>query len=308
MARLEERLPHNVAGDFFVDSSCIDCDTCRALAPTLFDRSDDFRQSFVKQQPGPGTEHRRALMALVCCPVGAIGSVNKVDVTAGVEAFPMPVADGVEDVYYCGFASETSFGAQSYLIRRPDGNVLVDSPRASRPLMQQIARLGGVRFMFLTHRDDVADHEAFQREFGCERILHAADLSPCTSDIERRLSGTAPIQLAPDLLAIPVPGHTAGSTALLYRDEFLFSGDHVWWSEARGRLHASRCVNWHSWDEQVRSVKRLLTFKFRSILPGHGRRFQATSHDEMRTEVARLVAHLEAKAKSQPSPRLSART
>lgn len=62
-----------------------------------------------------------------------------------------------DDVCFCGYASEQSYGAQSWLIVRRDGNVLVDSPRAAKPLLAEIERLGGVRFMFPTHRDDVAD-------------------------------------------------------------------------------------------------------------------------------------------------------
>src|SRR5438876_499354 len=116
MARPENRLPHNADGDFFVDDSCIDCDTCRSLAP---------------------------------------------------------------------------------------------------------AELGGLRTVFLARRDDVADHAVFRREFGCDRVLHRADMSPATADIERPIEGDSPVALAPDLLAIPVPGHTAGSTALLYDQTFL---------------------------------------------------------------------------------------
>ena len=289
MARLQDRLPHNVAGDFFVDSRCIDCDTCRSLAPALFGRAADYEQSFVQRQPGSEEEQRQALMALVACPTAAIGTCRKMDVSRGVQAFPAPIAD---DVFYCGFASESSFGAASYLIRRPGGNVLVDSPRASRSLIGRLKEMGGVRFMFLTHRDDVADHQVFQRELGCERILHGADLSPSTVDIERVLDGDEVVELAPELVAIPVPGHTPGSTALLYRNEFLFSGDHLWWSPGRARLHASRCVNWYSWDHQVRSLRRLLDFRFRWVLPGHGRRYQAPTHEAMRAELKRLLAEL----------------
>jgi glyoxylase-like metal-dependent hydrolase (beta-lactamase superfamily II)/ferredoxin len=290
MAKLDNRLPHNTAGDFFVDTSCIDCDTCRSLAPGVFSRAADFQQSFVKHQPASDDEHRQALMALVACPTCAIGTVRRIDVTPGIEAFPARIADRV---YYCGFAAESSFGAASYLILRPQGNVLVDSPRASKPLLARLQALGGVRTMFLTHRDDVADHASFRRELGCERILHRADLSPGTQDIERPLDGDQPVALASDLLAIPVPGHTPGSTALLYANEFLFSGDHVWWSPSRGRLHASRCVNWYSWEDQVRSLRRLLDFRFRWILPGHGRRFQADSPEAMRRELGRLLAQLQ---------------
>jgi glyoxylase-like metal-dependent hydrolase (beta-lactamase superfamily II)/ferredoxin len=296
MARLENRLPHNAEGNFFVDSRCIDCDTCRSLAPSLFARAADFEQSFVKRQPCSPDEQRQALMALVACPTAAIGTVNKVDVTPGIDAFPVRVSENDESVYYCGFASEASFGAASYLIRRPEGNVLVDSPRASKPLMQRLRDLGGVRTMFLTHRDDVADHRVFQRELGCDRILHVADVSPATADIEQQLAGDQPVRLADDLLAIPVPGHTPGSTALLYRDEFLFSGDHVWWSAARGRLHASRCVNWYSWSAQVRSLRRLLDFRFSWILPGHGRRLHVDSPETMRGELVRLLASVDAQS------------
>ena len=290
MARAENRLPHNADGDFFVDDSCIDCDTCRSLAPAVFGRAPDFEQSFVKHQPAGEDEKRHALMALVACPTAAIGTVSKIDVSPGIEAFPALIAD---EVYYCGFAAEASFGAASYLIRRPDGNVLVDSPRASRPLLRRLRELGGVRTMFLTHRDDVADHAVFRREFGCDRVLHRADMSPATADIERPIEGDSPVALAPDLLAIPVPGHTAGSTALLYDQTFLFSGDHVWWSPGRGRLHASRCVNWYSWENQLLSLRRLLDFRFRWILPGHGRRFAAASAEVMREELARLIAEIE---------------
>src|SRR2546421_3325616 len=171
MAKLDNRIPHNAAGDFFVDTSCIDCDTCRSLAPAVFARAADYEQSFVKHQPVSDDERHQALMALVACPTCAIGTVRKLDVSPGIDAFPAPIAPGV---YYCGFASEASFGAASYLIRRPEGNVLVDSPRASRPLLARLQALGGVRTMFLTHRDDVADHAFFRRELGCERVLHQA--------------------------------------------------------------------------------------------------------------------------------------
>jgi len=290
MARAENRLPHNADGDFFVDDRCIDCDTCRSLAPAVFGRAADFEQSFVKHQPDSEDQRQHALMALVACPTAAIGTLSKIDVRPAIAAFPTRIAD---EVYYCGFASEASFGAASYLIRRPEGNVLVDSPRASKPLLERLRALGGVRTMFLTHRDDVADHAVFRRELGCERILHRADISASTADVERPLDGDQDISLADDLVAIPVPGHTPGSMALLFDRKFLFSGDHLWWSPGRGRLHASRCVNWFSWEGQVRSLRRLLDHRFSWVLPGHGRRFAAASPEVMHEELARLLAALE---------------
>src|SRR5207244_3192654 len=97
---------------------------------------------------------------------------------------------------------------------------------------------------------------------------------------------------ATDLIAIPVSGHTRGSAALLYRDDVLFTGDHLWWSEERRGLHASRSVCWWSWREQTRSMERLLDFRFEWVLPGHGRRWRAPSAAAMRAEIESLLRRM----------------
>src|ERR1017187_8825807 len=121
MAQVKQRLAENVAGDFYVDSSCIDCDACRQIAPASF--RDHGGKSSVYHQPGNPGEQHRAFMALVACPTASIGTVSRRSARSGVAAFPAHVVD---DVYYCGFNSEASFGAWSYLIVRPKeqgGNV-----------------------------------------------------------------------------------------------------------------------------------------------------------------------------------------
>jgi glyoxylase-like metal-dependent hydrolase (beta-lactamase superfamily II)/ferredoxin len=286
MARATARLPQNAPGDFFVDDSCIDCGVCRYVAAASFARADEVGLSFVRRQPASEAERTRALMALVACPTASIGSASLAGAREAARRFPDEIAGGV---HFCGFTSEQSFGGASYLIRREKGNVLVDSPRAAGPLLERIGELGGVRTMFLTHADDVADHAAFARRFGCERVMHEADIGADTAGVERRLAGREPVRLGPDLLAIPVPGHTAGSTALLYREEFLFTGDHLWWDAEERRLGASRDYCWDDWEEQVRSLERLLAFDFRWVLPGHGDPWDAASAAEMRRELTRLI-------------------
>jgi glyoxylase-like metal-dependent hydrolase (beta-lactamase superfamily II)/ferredoxin len=288
MARTAARLPENVPGPFFVDESCIDCAVCRHIQPAVFARSER-DLSFVARQPSSDEERLRALMALVACPTSSIGTEPRLDATPGVRAFPERIA---ESVFSCGFTSESSFGAWSYLVERPDGNVLVDSPRAAEPLLSRMAELGGVRWMFLTHRDDVADHAAIQQRFGCERILHERDVTSGTRAVERKLTGDEPLALADDLLAIPVPGHTAGSAVLLYRDTFLFTGDHLMASERDGLLHASRGVCWYSWPDQIRSMERLLDFRFEWVLPGHGGTYHAPSASAMKRELERVVTEM----------------
>src|SRR5262245_17357474 len=213
MAHLSRRLSSNVAGDFFVDSSCIDCDICRQIAPETFQAQA--AQTVVYDQPTTPDLVHRALMALVACPTGSIGTARRYPIKAAIAAFPEEIDDGV---YFCGFASRHSYGATSYLIMRPSGNALVDSPRFSQPLAKRLEEMGGVRWMILTHRDDVADHELFQQRFGCQRVMHSADASGSLRGVERIISRNEPVKIDDDLTIIPVPGHTRGHVCLLYQD------------------------------------------------------------------------------------------
>jgi glyoxylase-like metal-dependent hydrolase (beta-lactamase superfamily II)/ferredoxin len=282
-------LPSNAPGDLFVDDACIACDTCRAIAPETYGGDED-GVAFVARQPGDRAERRRALMALVACPVAAIGARTKDGIADAARAFPEPIAPGV---LRCGYAAESSYGAASWLVLRPGGNVLVDSPRFSRPLLARIRALGGARLMFLTHRDDVADHARWREALGCDRVLHARDTGRGTRGVERLLEGDAVVALAPGLLAVPVPGHTAGSAALLVEDTFLFTGDHLW-GDAAGRLGASRAVCWWDWGAQIASMERLAALRFEWVLPGHGRPWRAPSAEAARPAVLRLAREMRA--------------
>jgi glyoxylase-like metal-dependent hydrolase (beta-lactamase superfamily II)/ferredoxin len=288
MAQASLRLPQNVGTGFFVDSTCIDCDTCRQLAPGVF--RDHGGQSSVHRQPQKDDERLRAAMALVACPTASIGSTDAVDVRAAAAEFPTRIAD---NVYYCGFTSEDSFGGWSYLVVRPakdGGNVLVDSPRFTAPLVRRIADLGGVSFMFLTHRDDIADHSKFACEFSCRRVMHARE-GAAALRIEQVIDDDEVFQLAPDLQAIPTPGHTRGHMVLLYRDCFLFTGDHLAWSPEQQTLEAFCGYCWYSWPEQTRSMQRLLNHSFEWVLPGHGRIGHDTA-ERMHSHLENLVASM----------------
>jgi glyoxylase-like metal-dependent hydrolase (beta-lactamase superfamily II)/ferredoxin len=283
MARRTDAHPDNVPGSFFVDRTCIDCGTCYQFAPGTFADGGDHAKVYA--QPDDPTARLRASMALVACPVGSIGTSDKADLPVAARAFPYPLA---EDVFFCGYTSEKSFGAWSYLIRRPAGNVLMDSPRAAEPLMKNLEALGGVTMLVLSHQDDVADHAAYRARFGCKRVMHRAD---GFTGLEHLVDGHEPILLAEDLLLIPTPGHTAGSICLLYRD-FLFTGDHLWWNPDKGRLSASRTYNWHSWEQQLDSLERLLDFEFTWVLPGHGSIHHAENPAAMRAELERAILAL----------------
>ncbi len=280
MAHLQQRRSQNVSGDFYVDSTCIDCDTCRWMVPEVF--HSDGGQSAVYHQPTSEAERLRSLQALLACPTASIGTVEKPkDIKEAQQSLPILVA---ENVYHCGYHAEDSYGAASYFIQRPEGNVLVDSPRFTPPLVKRIEEMGGIRYLYLTHRDDVADHQKYAEHFRCDRILHSDEINSGTRNVEIQLSGSEPFELAPDLLIISVPGHTKGHTVLLYNNKFLFTGDHLAWSDELNQLIAFRRACWYSWSELTKSMHKLVNYSFEWVLPGHGRRYHAdakTMHQQL---------------------------
>jgi glyoxylase-like metal-dependent hydrolase (beta-lactamase superfamily II)/ferredoxin len=288
MAHLNLRRPENVTGDFYVDSSCIDCDTCRWMAPKIFTSVKE--QSAVFHQPTSEEERLLALQALLSCPTASIGTVDKPqDIKDAQQTLPILIE---ENVYHCGYHSENSYAAASYLIKLPEGNVLIDSPRFTPPLVKRLEVMGGVRYMYLTHRDDVADHEKFANHFSCERILHRDDITTDTRNVEIQITGSEIIQLNPEIVIIPVPGHSKGHTVLLYKNKFLFTGDHLAWSDRLKQLIAFRDFCWHSWSEQLESMRKLANYSFEWVLPGHGRRHHA-DRQTMKTQMIQCIEWME---------------
>jgi ferredoxin len=73
MADIANKYPDNVAGKYYVDNQCIDCDLCRETAPNNFKRNEDGGFSFVCKQPGSPEEEAQCKEAQEGCPVEAIG-------------------------------------------------------------------------------------------------------------------------------------------------------------------------------------------------------------------------------------------
>ena len=286
MANILKLVADNVAGDFFVDTTCINCGTCRQIAPATFGETRDY--AYVYQQPRDRAERRLAIQALLACPTGSIGSRRKEAVSAVRDDFPLQVEN---DVFYCGFASPKSFGGSSYFVQHPEGNWLIDSPKYLPSLVRAFESRGGIRYIFLTHRDDVAEAQRYARRFGSERIIHRAELA-AQPEAEIVLDGEKEVEIVPKFLVIPTPGHTRGHMVLLYNNRYLFSGDHLWWERRTKRLGASRRFCWYSWPKQIESMQALLDYAFEWVLPGHGQRIQLAPH-VMREQITMLVSHME---------------
>ncbi|HTU20582.1 MAG TPA: MBL fold metallo-hydrolase [Gemmataceae bacterium] len=286
MANLKKRVAENVPGDFFVDSTCIDCDACRQIAPAVFGEAAE--TSFVKSQPASGDERRQALRALLACPTGSIGCLGDDDVKAVMKDFPLLVE---EPVYYCGYNSPKSYGGNSYFIRHPGGNWLIDSPKFLPRLVEQFSSMGGIAHIFLTHRDDVADARLYAERFGSKRYIHRTELE-AQPDAEVVLDGNDPCELAPGFLAIPTPGHTEGHCVLLFEERFLFTGDHLDFDRDEQRISASPDYCWDSWPLQTESMRRLLDHRFEWVLPGHGQRVHLP-WEEIRRQLEDLVGRMQ---------------
>ena len=286
MASLSRRYSKNVDGRYFVDDSCINCDTCRQLCTSVFDDGGGY--SFVLSQPKTELEEKMTQMAIIACPTGSIGSTEEFERRIVRENFPLLLED---EVYYCGYNSPKSYGACSYFVNHSEGNWLIDSPRFSTYLNNKFKELGGIRYIFLTHRDDIADARKYQQYYeNCEIIIHYYDRS-AFRDADIKIKGEDETSINQDFTIIPTPGHTKGHQVLLYKNKYIFTGDHLYWRRDWERLRATRNYCWYDWNEQIESMQKLLNYKFEWVLPGHGQRIKLDAK-KMNNELTWLVEQM----------------
>jgi glyoxylase-like metal-dependent hydrolase (beta-lactamase superfamily II)/ferredoxin len=288
MARTDLRHRANAAGDWFVDTRCIDCGTCRDIAPRLFGEVGGF--SVVARQPGPGdaVDAVDAWLAAQACPTSSIGTMSR-QVRPG-RLYPREIKPG-SGVFDLGYCSPDSFGASAWFVRRPVGNVMVDSPRFTEALAGPIANMGGIAHVVLTHRDDVADAGRWADRFGARVWIHRDDrhAAPFATDL---LESGPDTVIQTGLTAIATPGHTKGSVMLLQDERYLFTGDSLAWSHQQADLIAFRDACWWSWPAQADSLARAAAgHRFEWVLPGHGARTKGDP-DDLHDRLVRLVARM----------------
>jgi glyoxylase-like metal-dependent hydrolase (beta-lactamase superfamily II)/ferredoxin len=283
MARVDLRNDANVDGDWFVDTRCIDCGTCREIAPTLF--ISHYDASIVARQPDQPDE-LDAWLAAQACPTSSIGTRSRRPRPGRLYPREITDASGVFDLGYC---SEDSFGASAWLVVRPHGNVLIDSPRFTQALVAPIEAMGGIQHIALTHRDDVADARRWAERFGARTWIHEGDRSAArwATDVF-----TDECEIQQGFVAVPVPGHTKGSAVFVVDERWLFTGDSLAWSHERDDLVAFRSACWFSWREQADSLERLAQrHRFAAVLPGHGARHLGEA-DDLHERLVGLVARM----------------
>ncbi len=262
MARIDQAHPDDVEGRWFVDTRCVRCDSARHWAPGLVEMDSEGR-SFLARQPQTGEEEAALWRASVACPTKSIGNRDTARPPGG--AFPHELTPRV---FALGHNVPSSFGGHSYLVVRSDGNLMVDSPRFTRTLADQLDELGGVAHVLLSHRDDVADAERWADRYGSRVWIHAADAdaAPFATDIT-----TGDQSVADGIVSIHTPGHTEGHVVYHVDGRWLFTGDTLFWNQRRGELDVTPKQTWFSWDVLADSMDRIADLAVEWVFAGHGK-------------------------------------
>jgi len=267
MADMSKKLAGNVDGDFFVDSTCRNMDICRQLAPENFTYWQDY--AVIGKQPENEEEIRQSLQAVLCCPYGSIGTVDRSTLPDVMQDFPLQIDD---EVYYCGFNSPKTSGGNSYFVQHKDGNWLFSTPKFQSHLVKRLESLGGVSNIFISHRDDAGEAEKFAQHFQAKRIIHRHE-EEAQPHAEVILDDTEPYEYQKDFQLIPAPGHTEGHMMMLYKNKYLFSGYSLFYDRREARVEIwSALWTWYSYEEQTMSMEKLLDKDFEWLLPSHGQR------------------------------------
>ncbi len=192
---MRQRHPSNVAGDWYIDTECINCKAAQTVAPGLIVERDG--QSVFDHQPTNEQERILAWRARLLCPTASVRTERAAPPNGTV--FPEPMT---ERVWRLGYNARHSWGAHSFFIERENGNAMIDAPRWTEHVVNAIAQRGGLALVLLTHRDDVADAERYAKHFGARVFIHEDDrnAAPYATDL---IHGRAPIALGDES-----PGHS----------------------------------------------------------------------------------------------------
>ena len=132
-----------------------------------------------------------------------------------------------------------------------------------------------------------AEAEDYHQEFQSTLYFPKAEKNKKNLIIDQYLDEE--IQITEDLLAIPTPGHTKGHFCYLYKNKFLFTGDHLCYSNSRGHLIGFKNHCWYSVKELRSSIEKLKSYKFNYILPGHGSPIKYESSEQAHAEIDRCL-------------------
>lgn len=248
----------NEKGQFYVSEGCINCGTCRWIAPETF-AARGFKSAVVDQPVASYASHRvedtpttsplrKAVQAMVTCPSGSIRTTEPLGPLVRrviEEDFPRDIdPERLPGVYHLGFHRHGTIGAAAYLLVRRSGgaklgehlNIMVDVPRYNRRLADSIERrFGGIDYLILTSRGLEEGHAQWKARFpNLVRVMHRHDLKTgdTLSTVEEVLDGSGPWDLtldddgdddtaasASDVRILHTPGRTFGALSVWFQPQ-----------------------------------------------------------------------------------------
>ncbi|MEU8151048.1 MBL fold metallo-hydrolase [Nonomuraea sp. NPDC048901] len=266
-----------------IDQRCTNCDVARQLAPGLIGEVDG--RSAVIRQPRTDAEERAMRAAAYACHTRSIRHDSQ-GLNPTLDPFPLALD---EHLYLCGHNSPKTAGANSYLLCRPTGNLMIDTPRWSSVSAAKYEALGPVTEVLLTHRDHAAHGRRYADRFGARLWIHEGDLD-AAPDADEIIHGTEPIEIADKVVAHPLPGHTKGSVLYLADNTYCFSGDSLYWSRTTRDIEVFDSITWYSITELAAALERTAPrLHFEWLLPGHGDR-RRLAHEDMKQRLQNLAA------------------
>jgi len=256
----------HVSTDWQVQRRCTNCDVARQVAPGLIGERNG--RSVMLRQPENEAEVQVMNAAAQACHVGAIQRIGaRLDPAA--DPYPMAMDD---KLYFCGHNSPTAGGANAFLLRRPDGLMMIDTPLFSNALAARYEKLGPITDVLLTHRDHAAHAEQYAERLGARLWIHEGDLDSAPS-ADQVMRGTEPIEIADGVVAYPLYGHTEGSVLFVADDTYCFTGDSFYWCRTTEDIEVFEHVTWLSIRDLAASLQATVPrLKFEWLLAGHGDR------------------------------------
>ncbi|MCS5733456.1 MBL fold metallo-hydrolase [Herbiconiux daphne] len=117
---------------------------------------------------------------------------------------------------------------RSYLLERPEGNVIVYNSPGVTAAASAIRAFGPVERLLINH-----EHEAMYGapDLDAPVFVHERDRAATARSMSVAGVFTERERLGDDLEVIPTPGHTPGTTSFLWNNgrlRFLFTGDFMW--------------------------------------------------------------------------------
>ena len=146
---------------------------------------------------------------------------------------------------------------------RPE-NVLVDCPAATEEVCHRLEELGGVKWLVLTHRTAMGQPGSnnacvakLVQKFSCQVVVQEQE-AYLLPQLPVRSFGDE-LELAPELQLIWTPGHTPGSSCLLYCQAggVLFTGRHLLPNDEGELVPLKQATTFH-WSRQLSSIDLLL--------------------------------------------------